>query len=119
MLATSLFTWWYGVGWKLVAKSITKRLDRTLASFSVPTLARTLFSPWKRIVSAPGAGIAAHIQAMGDNLVSRFVGFTVRLMVLLAATVSMAVIAVTGVIQIIAWPLVPIVIPIFIIMGLV
>ncbi len=119
MLATSFITWWYGVGWKLIAKSVQKRLDRTLASFSVPTLARTLFSPWKRIVTSPGAGIAAHFQAMGDNLVSRMVGFTVRLMVLLAAMVSMTVIAVTGVVQIVAWPLVPVLIPVFIVVGLI
>ncbi len=119
MLATSFITWWYGVGWKLVAQRVQKRLDKTLASFSVPTLIRTLFSPWKRIITAPGAGIAAHMQAAGDNLVSRMVGFSVRLMVLLAATVSMALIAVGGILQIVLWPLVPLLIIVGLVKGLV
>ncbi len=118
MLATSFITWWYGAGWKLVAANVQRRLDRTLASFSVPTLARTMFAPWKRIVSAPGAGIAAHVRAMGDNLISRLVGFTVRLLVLLTATISMGFIAIAGLIEIVIWPLVPFLIVIFIVLGL-
>lgn len=118
MLATALFSWWYGAGWKLVASNVSKRLDKTLASFSVPTLARTLFAPWKRIVSSPGSGIDAHLRAALDNLVSRCVGFTVRLIVLLTALVCLATIAVLGVLQIVLWPLVPLLIVVFTIKGL-
>ncbi len=118
MLATSFIAWWFGVGWKLVATNVEKRLHKTLASFSVPTLARTLFSPWKRIVSAPGAGIAAHMRATGDNVISRLVGFTVRVFVLLAAVLSMALILLVGIFQIVLWPLVPFLIIVFIIIGL-
>lgn len=117
MLFTAFFSWWYGAGWKLLAKNVQRRLDRTLASFSVPTLARTLFAPWKRIVTAPGAGIAEHLRAMGDNLISRLVGFTVRLTVLLAASVSLGIMAVVGLIQIIIWPLVPLLVVFCLVRG--
>ena len=118
MLFPSFISWWYGTGWQLVAKNVTKRIDKTLASFSVPTLSRTLFAPWKRIVANPGAGIDAKMRAMLDNLVSRCVGFTVRVTVLFSALVAMACMAVAGVIQIILWPLVPFMIIGGIIMGL-
>ncbi len=107
MLAVSFVRWWYGTGWKLVNRTVRRRLERTAASFSVPTLIRTLFAPWKRIVTAPGAGIDAHLRAMGDNAVSRTVGFIVRLTVLLAAGLTLGGIAIAGILQFILWPLVP------------
>lgn len=118
MLATAFISWWYGAGWKLVATRVAKRLDKTLASFSVPSLARTLFAPWKRVVSAPGAGIAAHFRAFIDNTVSRFVGFGVRLTVLIAASISWATIALLGLIQMIIWPMVPPLVVICLVKGL-
>ena len=114
----AFISWWYGAGWRLVAKRVTRRLDRTLESFSVPTLARTLFAPWKRIVTTPGSGIAAHVRAAGDNFISRLVGFSVRCIVLVAATISMAGIAVIGFLQFVLWPLIPVLIIAGIIMGL-
>jgi hypothetical protein len=117
MLATAFISWWYGAGWKRVIESVKKRLDRTLLSFSLPSLARTLFAPWKRIMATPGAGISAHFQAAIDNFISRLVGFTVRFSVLIAAAISMGVIAVVGVLQIIIWPLVPLLIVFCIIRG--
>jgi hypothetical protein len=118
MLAAAFISWWYGAGWRLIGKRVSRRLDRTLESFSVPTLARTLFAPWKRIVTTPGAGIGAHLRAAGDNFISRLVGFSVRCIVLVAATVSMGGIAVFGLIQFVIWPLIPVLVVVGIIMGL-
>jgi hypothetical protein len=110
MLAAAFARWWYGAGWKLVQKSVQKRMQRTLDSFSVPTLLKTLFAPWKRILTSPGAGISEHARAMVDNMVSRLVGFTIRLIVLLSAAVCFVGVGVAGMVQIIIWPLVPILI---------
>lgn len=107
MLAVGFFSWWYSAGWRTLAKNVRKRLQKTSAMFSVPSLTRTLFAPWKRIVTNPGAGLQAHLQAIGDNMVSRAIGFTVRLFVLIAALFSVLIVAVIGVVQIILWPLVP------------
>lgn len=118
MLATAFISWWYGAGWKLVATRVSKRLDKTLASFSVPTLAKTLFAPWKRVVTAPGAGISAHFRAFIDNTVSRFVGSGVRMTVLFAACISWLVIGFVGLVQIILWPLIPVLAVVCIVVGL-
>jgi len=118
MLAVGFFSWWYGAGWRLVFRNVQKRLSKTIATFSVPTLSRTLFSPWRRIVAAPGAGIEAQFRAMGDNLVSRAVGFTVRLFVLVAALISLTVITIVSLVQIVVWPFIPPAIVVTFVVGL-
>jgi hypothetical protein len=118
MLAVAFFTWWYGQGWALVFKNIQRRLRQTSQMFSVSILLRTLFAPWRRIITYPGASLADHFRAMSDNLVSRMVGFTVRIFVLIAAVVTLIFVAVVAVIEIVAWPLVPIAILAGIVKGL-
>jgi hypothetical protein len=107
MLAVAFVRWWYGAGWKQVMANVQLRLKRTADSFSIQTLVRTLFAPWKRIISTPGSGIDAHLRAIGDNMVSRAVGFTVRLTVLFTAGLCLLVLWVAGILQIILWPVVP------------
>ncbi|HSX04903.1 MAG TPA: hypothetical protein VLF69_00300 [Candidatus Saccharimonadales bacterium] len=102
-----LFSWWYGPGWVGVFTSIKRRLVGLSHMFSTDTLVRTLFSPWRRITTAPGAGLSEKIRAMGDNLVSRAIGFTVRLFVLFTATLAIILLAAVGLVEIVAWPLLP------------
>jgi hypothetical protein len=107
MLAVAFVRWWYGTGWKQVAANVRLRIKRTADSFSIQTLSRTLFAPWKRIITTPGSGIDAHLRAIGDNMVSRAVGFVVRLTVLFTAGLSLLALMIFGVLQIILWPIVP------------
>jgi hypothetical protein len=117
MLAAQFFVWWYGQGWALVFKNMQRRMRQTGQMFSVSMLLRTLFAPWRRIISYPGASLGDHLQALGDNLVSRAVGFTVRVLVLITACITFIVVAVVALIEIVAWPLVPIAIVAGIIKG--
>jgi hypothetical protein len=107
MLAAEFVRWWYGAGWNTLIRNVQRRSQRTIDSFSVPTLVRTLFAPWKRIVTTPGAGIDAKLRAIGDNAISRLVGFTVRLTVLFSAGISLVILSIIGLFQIIVWPLLP------------
>lgn len=107
MLALAFFRWWYGHGWKDSINYSFGLVGKISQSFSVEILLKTLFSPWRRIMSMPGSGISAHIHAALDNLVSRFVGFWVRLFVLLAALVLSLLALITGFIFAAAWPLLP------------
>ncbi len=118
MLVLSFLSWWYGRGWKEVLVSLRPRLHGVMASFSVKQLARTLFQPWRRIITYPGASLAEKFKAWGDNTVSRAVGFTVRTGVLIAAFVTLIAIAVVTLVEIIVWPLVPLAVPGFLIAGL-
>jgi hypothetical protein len=107
MLAVAFVRWWYGTGWRQVVARVRLRIKRTADSFSIQTIARTLFAPWKRIITRPGAGIDAHLRAIGDNAVSRAVGFVVRITVLFTAGLCLLAVMVAGLIQIVLWPLVP------------
>lgn len=119
MLLMQLLSWWYGRGWKRSAMSVRKHLTGVSHLFSVPILLRTLWSPWRRIVSYPGASIDAKLRALGDNMVSRMIGFTVRLLVLFTAGISLLVTSLGGIMVIIAWPLVPVLIVGSLIMGVI
>ena len=117
MITLELLRWWYGRGWQLMCVQAGRRLTNLANAFSVGTLLRTLFAPWRRIVSYPGAALDDKLRAMLDNLVSRGVGFAVRILVLIAVAVLTVVIIAVDIIQIIAWPLVPLMIIAGIILG--
>jgi hypothetical protein len=108
MLALELLTWWYGKGWVQLAKNMYRRLIRTSHVFSVPILVRTLFAPWRRIVTNRGTGLDSAVRAVTDNMVSRGVGFMVRLLTLLTASVVITLVMILAVIEIILWPLLPV-----------
>ena|SRR5579884_1497971 len=119
MLVLSFFSWWYGQGWKKVVDSFAQRQQAVASIFSVTQLMRTLFAPWRRIITYPGASLQEKFRAWSDNLFSRVIGFFVRLLVLLAALVSVLVIAVLSALEIIIWPLLPLTVPGFLVAGLV
>jgi hypothetical protein len=107
MLVLSWFAWWYGRGWAMAMGGVGHVLGMIGDSFSVPILIRTLFEPWKRIVSMPGASLEAKMQAFGDNIVSRVVGFSVRMTVLTTAGLLATSVIVLGSAWIVLWPLIP------------
>jgi hypothetical protein len=107
MLMLQLFAWWYVRGWQDIARASGTRLIRVAHLFSVPILMRTLWAPWRRIITYPGASIDAKLRAIGDNLVSRAIGFTVRLLVLITAALILLLTATVGLIVILLWPLIP------------
>jgi hypothetical protein len=107
MFILDLFSWWYGSGWFGVLAATRRRLRGLAEAFSINILLHTLFAPWKRIITYPGAGVEAKVRAIADNLVSRFVGFTVRFIVLLSAAVSFVGLCLVGLAELIVWPLLP------------
>ena len=101
------FTWWYSRGWLGAWRTARNWVVKVEMEFSTLVLLRTLFAPWKRIVALPGRSIDEKFRAMIDNLVSRVIGFMVRLLVLLAAGVLIILTAAAGLVLAIAWPFVP------------
>lgn len=119
MLATSFFSWWYGAGWRSVANSFRPRLQGVLNSFSVPQLMRTMFAPWRRIVTEPGRSLDEKFRAWGDNLFSRAIGFVVRVSVLIVAFMTVAVVTLLTLLELIIWPLLPLAITGCLVAGIV
>ena len=115
----AFFSWWYGQGWRQVASSFQPRLAAVSDSFSVKQLTKTLFAPWRRIITPPGRSLEDKMRAWADNMFSRIIGFLVRLLVLLAAALIAFVIGLLTVIETLAWPLVPLAIPFLAVGGFV
>jgi hypothetical protein len=113
----AFFSWWYGRGWQQVAGSFRPRTQAVSDSFSVNQLLKTLFSPWRRIITPPGRSLEDKMRAMVDNMFSRVIGFFVRLLVLVGAVVTLLVVAIFTVVETFAWPLIPLAIPILIFLG--
>jgi hypothetical protein len=107
MLALDFFRWWYGRGWSLSLHDMRDRLRRLSEAYSVPILLRTLLAPWRRIITFPGAGMGAHLQALVDNTISRLVGFVVRVSVLAWVSVLMIMFLLVGLVLLVIWPLLP------------
>lgn len=119
MLFKQFLVWWYADGWLAVAESLGRRTRGLNEAFSVKALLRTLFAPWRRIISYPGASLQAKFQASMDNLFSRVVGFVVRIFVLLAAGLALVFITLATLVETPAWPLLPLAVIGFIIMAIV
>jgi hypothetical protein len=115
----SFLSWWYGPGWHQVFSSFNKRINAVAATFSVKQLLRTLFAPWRRIITYPGATLSEQIKAWGDNVFSRTVGFFVRLLVLFAALLVTLIVAFITMLEMVVWPILPIGIVGFLIAGVI
>ena len=107
MLAFDFISWWYGAGWIGVFRATQKRLHGLSEMFSISILLRTLFSPWRRIITYPGASLDTRMRALGDNLVSRCIGFTVRFFVLLTAGFGFVFLSIIGLLELLLWPFLP------------
>jgi hypothetical protein len=118
MFMLDLVSWWYGSGWAGVLGRTRHRLTGLAEMFSITTLLHTLFAPWRRIITYPGASMDARLRALGDNALSRCVGFTVRFFVLLAAAVSFVGLCVAAVLELVLWPLLPVIAIVLIVKGL-
>src|SRR5258706_12511192 len=96
MLVVAFLTWWYGPGWGDATRRLTNRINGTYQGFSVPILMRTMFQPWQRITTPPGSSLQQKMRTLIDNLVSRAVGFTVRLMAIIAAGLTIVAYVLVG-----------------------
>lgn len=119
MLALELLRWWYGPGWRKLILRLTRLAESTTETFSVSMLMRTLFAPWRQVVSTGDRSFIESLKAGLDNLVSRFVGFGVRMTVIFTTGLVLALITFVGIILAILWPLLPLLSVYLIIQGLV
>lgn len=108
MLGVEPFLWWYQDGWRQLLRRSRRFMQTVIAVFSVSTLLRTLFSPWRQIISYRDDSFGSGMRAALDNLISRFVGLSVRVIVLVAAAVIITLVGLGTLLVLIAWPLLPV-----------
>lgn len=108
MLATGLISWWYIDGYKLFATKIWTKLGDTADFFSIGSLLKTLFAPYRQIsANASGVSIDDKFMAFLDRLVSRLVGGVARLGIILVGIIVLILQTVLSLISLILWPLLP------------
>ena len=108
MFLVGLLSWWYGRGWQQRVDLIWEGLKRTAATFSIGQLFQTLFAPFRQIsAGSPGGSIAQQMRALFDQTISRFVGFMVRTITIIAGSIILLLRTLVGGIAIVGWPLVP------------
>ncbi|HMS92935.1 MAG TPA: hypothetical protein PKD28_00975 [Candidatus Saccharibacteria bacterium] len=108
MFIVGLLGWWYGAGWRERAQMIGERLMKAYDFFSLDLLLKTLFAPFRQISAGKiRGGLDAQIRAFFDRLLSRCIGATVRLIMLIVGTVWTTILAVLGLIEGILWLFVP------------
>ena len=118
MVIILFFRWWYAQGWLLALKDIKKRTLGVSHNFSVPILIKTLFAPWRRLITDSGKSLDEKFKAGVDNLISRFVGFWVRFLVLIIAGVVTALTFCLFLLIAIIWPFMPLAVILLVWLGI-
>jgi hypothetical protein len=109
MIVMLCLRWWYSAGWRWAFdRAVTQRINSALTAFSVSSLAKTWLSPFKQTHSDARKGsIDLKVQAVVDNFVSRIIGAIART-VLIGCGLFLALFSlVTGLLFVLAWPLIP------------
>ncbi len=115
MVIVHILGWWYSRGWIWVLTTSGEYLSSIFSSFSVGTLLRTLFSPWKQIQTQ--VTFRNFIQSQIDNFISRFIGAIVRLGMLLLSLVITIVIALVTILALVSWVFIPLFVVLLPIVG--
>lgn len=110
MAITKMLFWWYSAGWGVFIQKIRTHLTSIIDFFSMGSLLRTLFKPFRQI-SAESANVGSSLDLKFhmfiDRLVSRCVGFFSRLILLTAGLILILLGGIFSIVLIIIWPFVP------------
>jgi len=102
--------WHYSEGIAYYIKSVEATLKWFWHYFSIPLLVRTLFSPWKRMVTAdtsPGFNLQKRFEAFSFNAVSVVIGFLARVTLIFSGLIFMALATLGGAVGILFWLVLP------------
>ena len=105
-------TWHFCEVPKEILKGLRNFLIFNFHYFSIPLLARTLFSHWRRYIEyyPRGFDIKGWLRAFSGNMISRTLGAIVRTVTILVGLVVEFFILIGGVIIILVWLFLPILI---------
>ncbi len=78
--------------------------------FSMSTMLRTLFYPWKRIKEERSGGLENFFASLIVNTIMRTIGFLMRTILLLLGVLSLFGVFVLGVISLVFWIFMPVLI---------
>jgi hypothetical protein len=102
--------WWYGAGWGWAwQRAVAERVSWCNDAFSLSRLIQTWAAPFKQTASGRVRGsMGDHLRAWLDRVVSRTIGFLVRSVLIFAGVVACVLVFIFGLIFMVAWPILPI-----------
>lgn len=104
MLVIECLRWWYGRGWRWRFSKSSQTLSKWAEFFSTDDILRTLFAPYRQTL----AGGSSMVQRLLDQVVSRLVGFMVRISLLIAAAFSLIIGGLGMIVVTLVWPIIPV-----------
>ena len=108
MLLVNWIGWWYGLGFLVRLRGVKRVFLRTMDTFSIGLMFRTLFSPFRQIdAGASGKGIVEAFSAFLSRLISRMVGFVMRLGMIVVGSVVLVVLAAGSLVAVLLHLVVP------------
>ena len=110
MAIAEMFLWWYMHGWSVFIQKIRVHLTNIIDFFSMSSLLRTLFQPYRQIsaeTASADSSLDLRFHMFIDRLVSRFIGFTSRLVLLITGAIIIIFGGIVSLILIILWPVIP------------
>lgn len=116
MFLVGILSWWYGNGWSARIQILKRQLLSSADFFSIGMLVSTIFSPYRQISAGEVEGsIRDQLQAFLDRTISRFVGASIRVFMIVFGLLAMLIQIIIGLIIIIMWPIMPV----FLVVGLI
>jgi len=105
---------------KELAKAWKNYLRFFLHFFSVPTLIKTLFSPWHGIAWSYGRGFSfkKYAEVIISNVFSRVIGFFLRLVLISLGLVVEIIVFIIGFLIFFCWLFLPVILVLTIIYGI-
>lgn len=110
MAFAEMILWWYTAGWGVFIQKLKTFLSSVTDFFSMDSLVRTLFKPFRQIsaeAASEHASLDMKFHMFLDRLVSRFIGFFSRLTLLITGMILIVLVGVLSLILIILWPVLP------------
>ena len=105
-----MLSWWYSSGWGVFLGKIRSGFSSITDFFSMSSLLRTLFKPYRQISAATASANSSldlKFHMFIDRLISRLVGFFSRLILLIAGLIIIVIGGAISIILIIVWPFIP------------
>jgi len=100
--------WHYTKAWSDMFRVIGNYLWFVSNFFSLELLARTLFSPWRRLAISGGKGKEdSFFGALAVNTLMRLVGFGIRAVTIIAGALTLLLVVVVGCFAALAWLVFP------------
>ena len=112
MAIIEMFFWWYSHGWYAFISKTRNWLSSITDFFSMDSLVRTLFKPFRQISAESAAGNASldlKFHMFLDRLVSRLIGFFSRLVLLFTGSIIIVIGGILCLLLIIIWPFIPLI----------